>query len=211
MNEEEFKAVENLEKGKDYISVSESVIVIDRKSNSYNNGFEYSNFVGNIACDHPIFWREATKEEVKKRFETYLAKRYGADWKTMKIKERHPDSVLEINNGSLNVDISKWADGWGVYNENGLLYSNGIWVERLEEEVNSLGVNLKAWDELVKDAPQSSFGQKIKKEAYIEGFNAGRNYIKDSVNLTVSNDALAATFQSLRHYRENLIEWIEKL
>lgn len=209
MNEEEFKAVENLEKGKDYISVSESVIVIDRKSNSYNNGFEYSNFVSNIACDHPIFWREATHEEVKKRFETYLAKRYGADWKTMKIKERHPESYSEINEGSLDAEIVKMYDGWNVWNENGLLYCEGIWVERLEEE--EIRVNLKAWDELVKDAPQSTFGQKIKKEAYIEGFNAGRNYVKDSVNLTVSNDALAATFQSLRHYRENLIKWIEKL
>ena len=136
MNEEEFKAVENLEKGKDYISVSESVIVIDRKSNSYNNGFEYSNFVGNIACDHPIFWREATPEEVKKRFETYLAKRYGADWETMKIKEKHPDatSYLDINDGSWCMEISKHSNGWNVWNNNGLLYRNGIWVERLEEE-----------------------------------------------------------------------------
>ena len=53
--------------------------------------------------------------------------------------------------------------------------------------------------------------EKLKKEAYNEGFNAGRNYIKDSVNLTVSNDALAASFQTLRHYRETLIEWLEKL
>ena len=138
MNEEEFKAVENLEKGKDYISVSESVIVIDRKSNSYNNGFEYSNFVGNIACDHPIFWREATHEEVKKRFETYLAKRYGADWKTMKIKEKHPDatSYLDINDGSWCMEISKHSNGWSVWNKNGLLYCNGIWVERLEEKAS---------------------------------------------------------------------------
>ena len=53
--------------------------------------------------------------------------------------------------------------------------------------------------------------EKIKKEAYNEGFIAGRNYIKDCVNLTLSNDALAASFQTLRQYRETLIEWIEKL
>ena len=53
--------------------------------------------------------------------------------------------------------------------------------------------------------------EKIKKEAYNEGFIAGRNYIKDSVNLTVSNDAIAVTYQTLRHYRENLIKWVEKL
>ncbi len=53
--------------------------------------------------------------------------------------------------------------------------------------------------------------EKIKKEAYNEGFRAGRNYIKDNVKLTVSNDAIAATYQTLRHYRDNLIKWVEKL
>ncbi len=53
--------------------------------------------------------------------------------------------------------------------------------------------------------------EKIKKEAYREGFSAGRNYIKDNVKLTVSNDAIAATYQTLRQYRENLIKWVEKL
>ena len=59
--------------------------------------------------------------------------------------------------------------GWSVYNKNGLLYCEGVWVERLEEEVNSLGVNLKAWDELVKDAPQSTFGQKSALKEQIGG------------------------------------------
>ena len=53
--------------------------------------------------------------------------------------------------------------------------------------------------------------EKIKEEAYREGFIAGKNYIKDSVNLTLSNDALAASFQTLRQYRKNLIKWLEKL
>lgn len=35
--------------------------------------------------------------------------------------------------------------------------------------VNSLGVNLKAWDELVKDAPQSTFGQKSALKEQIGG------------------------------------------
>ena len=38
-----------------------------------------------------------------------------------------------------------------------------------EPEVNSLGVNLKAWDELVKDAPQSTFGQKSALKEQIGG------------------------------------------
>jgi hypothetical protein len=52
----------------------------------------------------------------------------------MKIKERHPSSTLEINHGTWEVEISKYFDGWTAWNTNGLLYYNGIWVERLEEE-----------------------------------------------------------------------------
>ena len=51
----------------------------------------------------------------------------------------------------------------------------------------------------------------IEKEAYKKGFNAGKKYIKDNVKLTVSNDAIASSYQTLRHYRENLIKWVEKL
>ena len=53
--------------------------------------------------------------------------------------------------------------------------------------------------------------EKIKKEAYKEGFSAGKNYIKDNVKLTVANDAIAVTYQTLRHYRDNLIKWVEQL
>ena len=53
--------------------------------------------------------------------------------------------------------------------------------------------------------------EKIKKEAYKDGFSAGKKYIKDNVKLTVSNDAIASSYQTLRHYRENLIKWVEKL
>ena len=60
----------------------------------------------------------------------------------------------------------------------------------------------------VYDDPQI---EKIKEEAYREGFSAGKNYIKDNVKLTVSNDAIAVTYQTLRHYRENLIKWVEQL
>ncbi len=53
--------------------------------------------------------------------------------------------------------------------------------------------------------------EKIKEEAYREGFIAGENYIKDKVRLTLSNDIFAASFQILRQYRETLIKWLEKL
>ena len=53
--------------------------------------------------------------------------------------------------------------------------------------------------------------EKIKEEAYKEGFSAGKKYIKDNVKRTVSNDAIVVTYQTLRQYRENLIKWVEKL
>ena len=49
------------------------------------------------------------------------------------------------------------------------------------------------------------------RQAYKDGFYAGKKYIKDNVKLTVSNDAIAATYQTLRQYRKNLIKWLEKL
>ena len=87
---------------------------------------------------------------MKERFEAHLVKRYGADWKTMKIKESHPSlsSSIEINNGLWDVEISKNWDveilkeygSWNVWNKNGLLYREGVWVERLEDEE----INIKA-------------------------------------------------------------------
>ena len=166
---EEFKGVKFLEIGKDYINESGKRIIIDRKGNSSNNGFRADDFAGNIVCQHPRFWREASEQEIIEAFTRHLIYRYGADWETMKIKEKHPDATSNENDGLFRVMISKFEYGWGVYNKNGLLYYKGIWVEKLEPEVNSLGVNLKAWDELVKDAPQSTFGQKSALKEQIGG------------------------------------------
>ena len=135
-NAKEFKGDNELEIGKDYISNSGNTITIDRKGNGYNNGFKYDDFAGYIVCEDSIFWREATPEEVKERFEAHLIKRYGADWETMKIKEQHPDATSNKNDGLWRVVISKFEDGWGVYNINGLLYYKGIWVERIKEKPN---------------------------------------------------------------------------
>ena len=49
------------------------------------------------------------------------------------------------------------------------------------------------------------------RQTYKEGFSAGKKYIKDNVKLTVLNDAIASSYQTLRHYRENLIKCLEKL
>ena len=131
------ESVKKLEVGKDYINVHDNnVIIIDKTENIINRGFEGGEYKIYMSCLYTSNWREATEEEVVKAFEKHLIHRYGEDWKTMKIKERHPSlsSAAVINNGLWDVEIYKEFDGWNVCNRNGLLYCNGIWVERLEEK-----------------------------------------------------------------------------
>lgn len=153
----ENESVEKLEIGKDYISIFSNLVVIDRKGADCNKGFWGVDFKHDITCVDPDLWREATPEDVKWRFEAHLVKRYGADWKTMTIKETHPSIVLHIDR-TWRVQISKDFDGWNVWNKNGLVYSNGIWVERLTKEEspyeyilwNKPLLSLKDIDETIK-------------------------------------------------------------
>ena len=121
-----------LEVRKDYIS-KDGLIVLDRTGDTTNRGIDGNNFEYDLFCSSPYVWREATEEEVIGAFRKHLIHRYGEDWKTMKIKERHPSSRGNINDELWAVLIAK-VDSWSVWNENGLLYRNGIWVERLEEK-----------------------------------------------------------------------------
>lgn len=125
-----------LEIGKDYITDDGNLVVIDRVGDFDNNGFYDGLYKKDIPCFNPKNWREATEEQVVAAFEKHLVKRYGKDWRIMKIKEVHPSlsSSVVISDGDWDVFIVKLPDGWSVYNENGLVYRNGIWVERLEEE-----------------------------------------------------------------------------
>lgn len=128
------ESVKELEVGKDYINVNDSnIIVIDRKGRHGNKGFEGEVCRNSLSCLIYKNWREATKEEVIEAFKKHLVHRYGEDWETMKIKETHPSSTIFINNKLYKVEITKNYDGWNVWNENGLLYCEGVWVERLEE------------------------------------------------------------------------------
>ena len=145
MNKEK-ESVKRLEIGKDYITVLYSkFIVIDRVGNFDNKGFYEDLYKKDIPCTNYESWREATEEEVIEAFKRHLIHRYGEDWETMKIKKRHPSSSLWINNGSWEVEIVKEKEGWEVWNKNGLLYCNGIWVERLEEEEIMKKYRLKQW------------------------------------------------------------------
>ena len=127
--------MKELEVKKDYIDKYEgNVIIIDRIGGFKNRGFSGNNFACGLSCSNPNEWREATKEEVIEAFEKHLSYRFGEDWRTMEIRERHPASGGDINNGLWDGGISKFFDGWNVFNENGLLYCDGIWVDRLGEE-----------------------------------------------------------------------------
>ena len=128
------KSVKELETEKDYVNVLYSnYIVIDRAGDFANKGFYDDLYKNQLSCSGTSNWREATEEEVIEAFKKHLVHRYGKDWQTMKIKEKHPDSDPVINDGSWSVDIYKAYDGWNIYNKHGLLYRNGIWVERLED------------------------------------------------------------------------------
>lgn len=135
----ENKSVKRLEVGKDYINMNNNnVIVIDRVGDFDNKGFCEDLYKENLLCTNYKIWREATPEEVRERFEAHLIKRYGEDWRTMKIKEEHPSSSPYMI--MYGVEISKKYGGWNVWNKNGLIYREGVWMERLEEE----DINIKA-------------------------------------------------------------------
>ena len=128
----ENESVKKLEIGKDYVNPHNNIIVIDRVGDHKNRGFKGEEYEIHFSCWNHSNWREATKGEVIEAFEKHLLHRYGKDWRTMKIKERHPVSSSTINHGRWNVEFSKLFDGWNVWNRNGLLYCDGIWAERLE-------------------------------------------------------------------------------
>ena len=125
-----------LELGKDYIHNDGDWLVIDRIGNCGNSGFIRNGvrFATNLFCSNPKSWREATKEEVKRFFERHLIKRYGEDWKNVKVKECVKLGVT-FNDYDLSVVIVKRIDtGWEVWNSNHCLYNNGKWAEVLEEK-----------------------------------------------------------------------------
>ena len=138
------ESVKKLEVGKDYVNLHDNdVVVIDRVSDILNKGFERLVYKNYMSCSDTSNWREATEQEVIEAFKKHLVYRYGKDWMEMEIKERHPDSSLDINDGSGDVEILKYVEGWAVYNKNGLLYYKGIWVERLEEEEKLEKIHIK--------------------------------------------------------------------
>lgn len=132
------KPVNKLELGKDYIHNDGDWLVISRVGNHRNLGFTNLGgvFICDMFCTSPEMWREATKEEVKKFFESHLIKIYGEDWIDVKVKEcLHFKDEPKVNTGGFKVCIVKTYEGWKVWNKNGCLFKGGEWAEVLEEEI----------------------------------------------------------------------------
>ena len=125
-----------LEVGKDYITKNnEEGVIIDRKGDYDNVGFIKGEFLYNMPCSKPNFWREATEEEVIQAFEKECIRMFGEDWREVKIKKCmfHGFDRDDLNKGEYFSWISKTKDGWTVWNKNGCVYYEGKWAEKLEE------------------------------------------------------------------------------
>src|SRR5690625_1017928 len=125
-----------LKVGKDYITKNnEEGVIIDRKGDYDNVGFIKGEFLYNMTCSKPNFWREATEEEVIQAFEKECIRMFGEDWREVKIKKCmfHGFDRDDLNKGEYFSWISKTKDGWTVWNKNGCVYYEGKWAEKLEE------------------------------------------------------------------------------
>ena len=202
------ESVEKLEIGRDYVNVHDnSVIVIDRTEGITSRGFEGGEYKNYLSCSNPSNWREATESEVIGAFKKHLVHRYGEDWETMKIKERHPSlsSYIQINDGLWNVGISIWSDGWNVWNKHGLLYRNSIWMERLEEEE----INIKASETQIGGSHYSKMA--IQPTEFIHKNNL--SFIQGNVIKYVCRYKSKGGLQDLnkaKHYIDLLIELEEE-
>lgn len=124
-----------LEVGKDYITKNnEGGVIIDRKGDYDNVGFIKGEFLYNMPCSKPNFWREATEEEVIQAFEKECIRMFGEDWKEAKLKTHASKWDIDLNRGNCVPFIKKVKHrGWVVWNKNGLVYCEGKWAEKLEE------------------------------------------------------------------------------
>ena len=112
---------------------------IDEKGNLYGYGIfnrEYKNrennksgfwACNNTAAQHRLV--EATPEEWKEAMTKELVKRYGEDWKNVKLKKClwHLHSS---NNGDCGLTFSETE----IWNRNGMIFKDGIFAEVLDDQ-----------------------------------------------------------------------------
>ena len=81
-----------LELGKDYVhKYYDGHIVIERVGDYNNRGFIFGEFLDDMPCSDPEYWRLATETEVRKAFKEECVRMYGVGWKDVKIKNHAGD------------------------------------------------------------------------------------------------------------------------
>lgn len=74
----------------------------------------------------------ATEEEVENALFIEAEKRYGKNWKEVKLKETAKIGLPPSNSGGLSVCFS--LVGKTFWNKNGILFRDGVWAEVLEDK-----------------------------------------------------------------------------
>lgn len=74
----------------------------------------------------------ATKKEVQNALFNEAEKRYGKNWKEVKIKQTIERAIPPTNHGTFTVCFSLPDER--LWNKNGVLYKDGVWVEVIEEK-----------------------------------------------------------------------------
>ena len=148
-----------LEVGKWYKHEAGGIHFISSENENYGidaNGLYYTNR-HEPYMPEPKYWKEATKKEVQQALIREAEKRYGNDWKTVKINE-HADGGKWIGLG-LGLNEGSFVSGYytltnNLYSNNGVIFHNGKWAEKLEElpKINALDVAVV--ESIVEDARQ---------------------------------------------------------
>jgi len=124
-----------LEVGKSYMAESGNAMVINRVGDYGNYGFYIGHWGDKIPCYTPGIWREATDEEVRSALKKETIRRYGENWKDVKIVKSiglMPDGDNEGRFDSRIFEDNEQG-GWVAWNKNGRLFHKGKWAEKLEE------------------------------------------------------------------------------
>lgn len=74
----------------------------------------------------------ATEEEVQNALFNEAEKRYGKNWKEVKIKQTIERGLPPDNSGTFSVTFS--FSNERLWNKNGILFKNGVWAETLEDK-----------------------------------------------------------------------------
>ena len=74
----------------------------------------------------------ATEEEVQNALFNEAEKRYGKNWREVKIKQTIEREFPFINSGALTVTFTLTSGR--LWNKNGVLYKDGVWAEVIEDK-----------------------------------------------------------------------------